>query len=130
MSESYQRLWIPGPLPGLNQLISAAKGAGGRGIAYARLKRRWTDTVILLARAAKLQPIDGPVRLMFLWVEASKRRDPDNVAAGGRKLILDGLVAAKVLPNDGWAQVESWSDTFAVSPKPGVSVSLRAVEPA
>lgn len=118
-----QRLWIPGPLPSLNDLVAAAKGAGGTGRAYARLKRDWTNTVHLLAK--RLKPMPGPVRMSFLWVEAHRRRDPDNIAAGGRKLVLDGLVAAKVLPNDGWAQIRSWVDTWAVGDTPGVHVEIQ-----
>lgn len=120
------RLWIPGKLPGMNDLIGAAKGFGGRGYGYSKLKRQWTDTIILLAKAAKLQPVKR-ARLGFLWVEESRRRDPDNIAAGGRKLILDGLVKAGVLPGDGWAVVESWADTFALGAFAGVEVSI--VEP-
>jgi hypothetical protein len=116
-------LWVPGPLPGLNELIAAAKGHGGRGYAYAKLKRSWTDTVILLARSARLKPVER-VKLHFLWCERNRKRDPDNVAAGGRKLVLDGLVAAGVLPGDGWANIVSWSDSFAVGEKPGVSVLI------
>lgn len=118
-------LFVPGPLPGLNELIAAAKGRGGRGFAYAKLKRSWTDTVILLARAAKLQPVQR-VRLSFRWQERNRRRDPDNVAAGGRKLILDGLVKAGVLPGDGWECVAGWDDEFTVAARPGVLVTLVA----
>lgn len=119
------KLWVPGPLPGLNELIGAAKSGRGKGNAYSRLKHSWTDTVILLARSARI-PKQDRVRLHFLWMERDRRRDPDNIAAGGRKLVLDGLVAAGVLPGDGWAHVVSWSDTFAVGAKPGVSVLISA----
>lgn len=121
-------LWVPGKLPGLNDLIAAAKGHGGRGWGYSKLKREWTDTVMLLAKARRL-PSFQRVRIGFLWVEQSRRRDPDNIAAGGRKLILDGLVKAGVLPEDGWAEVESWHDTFTVGSEPGVRVELAEVVP-
>ena len=116
-------LWVPGPTPGMNELIDAAKGTGGRGAAYARIKRTWTDTIVLLARAAKLEPVER-ARLVFDWFEPKRNRDPDNIAAGGRKLILDGLVKAKVLPGDGWKHVVGWSDYFEVGDKPGVLVTL------
>lgn len=115
-------LWVPGPLPGLNELIAAAKGAGGTGRAYSQLKRQWTDTVWALARSAKLHkpgPVESAVTIGFEWVERDRRRDPDNVAAGGRKLVLDGLVKAGVLAGDGWA------DSFSVGPAPGVAVTIR-----
>lgn len=107
-------LWIPGPLPGMNELIKAAKSGRGKGNAYARIKAAWTSTVWAEAKAQRLPKFPGRVVLAFRWLEADKRRDPDNVAAGGRKLVLDGLVAAGVLKGDGWRYVQSWMDSFDV----------------
>ncbi len=121
-------LWVPGPLPSMNDLIAAAKGSGGRGIAYATLKRQWTGAIAGLATRAKLPGFPGAATLEFLWSEKRRNRDPDNIAAGGRKLILDGLVTAKVLKGDGWRFVWSWTDKFVVTDgpwKPGVSVIIR-----
>lgn len=123
-------LWVPGPLPGMNELIAAAKGSGGRGAGYARLKREWTDIVQAFARAKKLPAFPGRVVMTFHWYERDKRRDPDNVAAGGRKLILDGLVAAGVLRDDGWRYIQSWTDRFDVEGVggqnlgPGVGITI------
>jgi hypothetical protein len=122
-------LWIPGPLPSLNELIAAAKGKGGRGYDYARLKRGWTDSIALLARAARLPRMER-VFIRFTWRERDKRRNPDNVAAGGRKMVLDGLVTAGVLGNDGWGEVAGWSDAFEVSQGPGVLVTFEPVSAA
>lgn len=119
-------LWVPGPLPGLNEIIAAAKGSGGRGAGYARLKRDWTEAVWAYAKSQRMPVFPGAVRLAFRWVERDRRRDPDNVAAGGRKLILDGLVRAGVLRGDGWTGVASWVDRFDVG-DPGVSVTIEAV---
>jgi hypothetical protein len=118
------RLFVPGPLPGMNETIDAAKSGRGKGNAYARLKRSWTGTVCLLARAARL-PKCNRVRMRFLWWEPNRRRDPDNIAAA-RKYVLDGLVLAGVLPNDGWDQISSWTDEFGHGPeeKPGVYVFI------
>lgn len=116
-------LWIPGQLPGMNDLIAAAKGFGGKGYGYSKLKRQWNDTVCLLAKAARL-PLVARARFAFRWLEKDRRRDPDNVAAGGRKLILDGLVSAGVLANDGWAQVAGWTDSFDLAGAPGVEVTI------
>jgi len=119
-------LWVPGPLPGLNELIAAAKGARGRGILYAALKRTWTDTVWAQAKSQRVHPFPGRVVIEFRWFERDRRRDPDNVAAGGRKLVLDGLVKAGVLKGDGWRFVQSWTDRFDVAAdRPGVAVTLH-----
>lgn len=120
-----QQLWVPGKLPGMNELIGAAKGFNGRGYAYAKLKREWTDSICVLALAARLQPV-GRARLRFTWREATRRRDPDNVCAGGRKLILDALVKADVLSDDGWDEIVGWEDRWEVGQKPGVLVEIEA----
>jgi len=120
-----QTFFVRGPLPGLNELIAAAKGAGGRGAIYAKLKAKWTNDIALQIRAARVRPVDRAY-LRFIWHEKSQKRDPDNIAAGGRKLILDSLVVAKVLADDGWGNVAGWNDAWTVSATPGVEVSIFA----
>lgn len=120
-----QRIHIPGHFPSLNELIAAAKGHGGRGIAYAKMKRQWTELVWALAKSAKLKPVQR-ARLHFVWVEKDKRRDPSNVAATGRKFCEDGLVMAGVLSGDGWAGIAGFSDDFIVDPsRHGVDITIR-----
>ena len=125
-----QELWIPGPLPSLNELIGAAKGAGGTGRAYAALKRLWGETVWAYAKKAKLTKADSPAHISFVWREKNKRRDLDNISGGGQKLILDGLVKAGVLENDGWEHVFSIEHRFQVDAKnPGVLVHISPACP-
>ena len=125
-----QELWIPGPLPGINELIGAAKGAGGTGAAYSRIKRQWGETVWAYAKKARLKRADGPVDMHFVWREKNKRRDLDNICGGGQKLILDGLVKAGVLENDGWEHVASIEHRFQVDPRnPGVLVYISPACP-
>lgn len=120
-----QELWIAGPLPGMNEMTAAAKGFGGRGYGYSKLKREWTDLVALLARAARLSPVSR-ARIHFLWLERARRRDPDNFTAG-QKFVLDGLVQAHVLPGDRWAHIAGLTHAWEVSPKPGVLVTIEAI---
>ena len=123
-----QRLWVPGRLPGLNEVIAAAKGRGGRGHAYATMKRTVGEMIWAYAKAARLCPVKR-ARLAFRWVEKDKRRDPDNVSSAGRKFVFDSLVAAGVLPGDGWAAVAGWSDEFEVGTRHGVEVTITEVSP-
>lgn len=118
-------LWIPGPMPGLNELVKAAKGFGGTGRGYSLLKSRWTDTVMLLARRERVAPFTGRVRMQYVWIERDRRRDPSNIAAGGRKLAEDGLVKAGVLAGDGWKHVAGWTDDFDVEPVAGVHITIE-----
>lgn len=125
-------LWIPGPLPGMNELLTAAKSGHGKGNAYSRLKAHWTATVWAQAKVQRVPKFSRPVVFTFEWVEGNKRRDPDNVAAGGRKLVLDGLVEAGVLPGDGWRYVQAWTDRFNVMRPglkgPGVGVTMQEMD--
>jgi len=126
------QFFVPGPLPGLNELIAAAKGSGGQGRAYSRLKRQWTETIWALAKRDRLKPFVGRATFRFEWIEKDKRRDPDNIAAGGRKLILDGLVKAGVLKGDGWRFVGIWTDSFKTTLglyRPGCLVTLSRPDP-
>lgn len=128
-----QRLWIPGPLPGLNEIIEAKGNRyhGGRS-AYTSLKKSWGQTVGLLAQSQRLQPLEGG-HFVYLWREKSKRRDPSNFTAGGRKIIEDALQETALLPNDGWKQVVSFQDFWLVDTgRPGVTVWVmgeRSTEP-
>lgn len=40
-----------------------------------------------------------PVKIYFVWNEAERRRDPDNITAA-QKFLLDELVRLKKIPND------------------------------
>lgn len=111
-------LWIPGRLPSINDLIFTKVGKRIRAQAEA------VGRVVLLAQMARLPRFES-ARFVFVWVEPDRRRDKDGVAAGGRKVVLDGLVQAGVLPGDGWDHVEGWADSFAISKDaPGARVRI------
>lgn len=118
-------LWIDGPFPGQNEIVSAAKGFRGRGYGYSKMKKEWTAKVRDEAWKAKLPCFIGPVFLRFTWVEPSRRRDKDNVAAA-KKFVLDGLVDAGVLSKDGWKQIDGFADYFGLCKKnPGCLVVIE-----
>jgi len=94
-----QYLWIPGPLPGTNEMLAACRQRRGKGSAYSQLKAKWTADIATWARNARLAKMNGTVKLELFWMEPNRKRDPDNIHAGV-KLILDGLVAAGVLADD------------------------------
>lgn len=55
--------------------------------------------------------------MKYTWYERNRRRDKDNISSFGRKVIQDGLVKAEIIKNDGWAQIEGFSDEFRVDKK-------------
>lgn len=126
--------WVSGPLPGLNEIIAAAKGSGGKGLAYSRMKAQWTETVYMLTRAARI-PRLRRVHLRLTWVHADKRHDPDNCEAG-QKFVWDGLkgppsqckAGTTVLENDGWDQNAGSEHSHKVGPKAGVWVTVTEAE--
>lgn len=116
------KLVIPGELPGLNEIIAASKQHYGT---YATMKKDYSWMVKLLARGL---PRLEQVEVVCNWYCKNRKRDPDNVAAGV-KFILDGIVAAGVLPNDGYAQVTGIIHRFYVDKSnPRVEVELKEVE--
>jgi hypothetical protein len=131
-----QHLWIPGPLPGMNEIIDLR---GQRGRRRSKTGKRWDPWNSVKSRWEKV--IQGSVQvyqvrpqekawIWFIWVERGRRRDPDNITAGGRKIILDGLVRAGVLPDDRWKQILGWKDDFAVNKiRPGVMVYIYNRDP-
>jgi Holliday junction resolvase RusA-like endonuclease len=124
-----QELWVNGPLPGMNEWISAAKRPSWSKTSYTNLKKKWTEDVWKLAKAARLKKVDGPAHISFIWREKNRRRDIDNVSAGA-KSVLDGLVKAGVLENDGWEHVFSIEHRFQVDAKnPGVLVHISQACP-
>ena len=114
-----QSLFIPGPLPGMNDYI----GKGQR-FKYNTDKKRWALTVGACIRSAKLQPVERAF-IYWKWKEKNRRRDPDNFIAIGKKFILDALTTCGVLKGDGWDHIEGFWDTWVVSDEPGVLVILE-----
>ncbi len=64
--------------------------------------------------------------MRYTWYERSRRRDKDNISAFGRKVIQDSLVRElHVLQNDGWSNIEGFSDRFRVDKaRPRVEIEI------
>lgn len=121
------KLIIPFALPGLNEYIGAERKHRQ---AAASMKRKYQDVLVLLIRKQIGRPLREPVTMHYLWVEKDRRRDHDNVSAFGRKVIQDAMVEAGVLRNDGWANIEGFSDRFLVDKKfPRVEIEIEEAVP-
>lgn len=108
-------IWIPGRLPGENEIIDAAKSGRGKNNAYSRMKHQWTDHIAALVSECNL-PAMKLIKVKFVWFESGRQRDPDNIAAGA-KFCFDGMVQAGLIPKDTRQHVIAFSHVFA---RPGV----------
>ena len=108
-----QTFRITGTLPGLNEIIAAAKVRRGAWSKYLEMKAVWGAICRDEIRQAKLTKMTSPVRITCVWHEKNKRRDPDNIRTGF-KFVGDALVQMGILANDGWAQILSIEDRFVV----------------
>lgn len=114
------KITIPGELPDMNQIIKASKMHYG---AYAKLKKENTEKVVWLAKKLpKMERID----LSITWYCKNRRKDKDNISGGGTKMILDGLVEAGVIKNDGWGEIGDISHSFKVDKlDPRIEVEIK-----
>jgi Holliday junction resolvase RusA-like endonuclease len=121
------KLEIPGRLPGLNEIIDAAKQGKGKYQPYAMMKEHYTT---MIAWLAKKLPKYEKVGLLITWHEPDRRRDPDNITAG-QKFILDGMVAAGTIPNDSQKHIKGILHRFGVDKQnPRVEVEIIDMEKA
>lgn len=123
------KLTIPGILPGLNEYIDAERSYKGKYKA-ASMKKQAQNVIGYMVKTQLRGGVrfTRPVVIHYLWIEPSRRRDKDNVAFA-KKFIQDALVEAGVLRNDGWAEIEHFTDDFAVDPKnPRVEVTIEEYE--
>jgi len=115
-----QKIWIPFPLPGLNEIIGEARK---NRFASAKQKKTYTDSLVLIC--SQLKPCLA-ANFEFIWVCKDKRKDPDNLTAG-QKYFFDALVKAKIFKNDGWKEVKSIKHRFEIGDRPGVLVFIEEV---
>jgi Holliday junction resolvase RusA-like endonuclease len=120
-----QRFIYPGRLPGQNDILKRNQNV------YIGKKKKLTGDICLLAKSAKLQVVEGPVIISMHWIEPNRRRDIDNICGAGQKFILDGLVLAKVLPDDSRRWVRGLVHRFPEPNKanPRVIVEIEEAEP-
>lgn len=121
------KLTIWGQLPGLNEFINENRRNYHAG---AKLKKETQYLVVTAARKClKRWRAERPVWMHYTWIEPNRKRDKDNIAAGGRKIIQDALVEAGYLKNDGWNDIAGFSDEFRIDRKdPRIEVDIEEVE--
>lgn len=129
------RFWVPGPLPGLNEMIDAAKGCGGRGLGYSAMKAKWTGDIVMHILASRVPKGLKRIACEFQWVSVNRQHDPDNIEAA-QKFVWDALCppgkgkpGAGIIPNDGWDENAGSRHFHTIGPRAGVWVTVVPVEP-
>jgi Holliday junction resolvase RusA-like endonuclease len=116
---------IPGRLPGMNDIIEAAKKGRGKYQPYNIMKEQYTETIMW---HAKKLPKFGKVNISITWYEKDARRDIDNIM-GGQKFIMDSLVKIGTIKDDSQKYVKSINHQFEIDRKnPRIEILVEEVE--
>lgn len=126
MSNNEQSFFINDTLPSMNDIIAACHSKY-RG-KYNNMKKKCAERIRFSMTEACIKPISHAV-IEFIWIEPNKRRDPDNVCAGGRKFILDTIVSCGILKDDSAKYVMGFKDDWGYDKSaPGVQVTIKEIK--
>lgn len=92
----------------------------------AKVKKEETEYVYWVCKEQGLKQAKKPVQLNFYWYVVNQKKDPDNISFS-KKFIIDGLVTAGVLKNDGMKQVIGFEDHFILDKLEQVTVEIIEV---
>jgi Holliday junction resolvase RusA-like endonuclease len=115
--------FIPGEFTQLNDYIDSERGNkyGAAGIKSAETLRAYA------ACDGLPTPSSYPVAVTLTWFREDRRTDPDNIAFAV-KFVLDGLVQAGVLRDDGMDEIDSITHRYRIDKtSPGVEVAIAVV---
>src|SRR6056297_1866849 len=116
-------LVIPGELPTMNTIINKSKTHWSE---YKKMKDSQDAIIQYYAEQQRIKFFEAVI-LNITYYRKDKRTDPDNIAAA-KKFIIDGLVSAGVLEDDGWAVVKGFNETWEVDREnPRVEIELLEV---
>lgn len=120
------KLTVYGTLPGLNEIINENRRNYHAG---AKLKKESQYLVTVWAKKTLGRwQAKAPVVMHYKWFEPNRKRDKDNICAGGRKIIQDALVQNGNLKGDGWHDIQGFTDEFFVDKKdPRIEVDIEEV---
>ena len=113
---------IPLKLPSLNDYIRVCRGNKYLANKYkARIEREISYFL------TKMPRYSNPIKIHFIWVEANKKRDLDNICFA-KKFILDAMVKSKKLKDDNRKCVCAFTDSFKYSNKNKVILEIMEVK--
>lgn len=89
---------VPGIPPSNNQYIGRKNYHE-----YQRTKKMWAERIALCCRPKPQKPLPRAVVILTYYFPDRRRRDPDNYSG---KMILDGLVRAKIIEDDSFEKID------------------------
>ena len=111
-------------MPSLNDYIRICRA---NRFAAAGLKKETEEEIIESIK--DLPRFEEPVEINFLWTEANKRRDYDNIAFA-KKFVLDALVKSGKLQNDDRKHVTGFSDDFRTGDEYSCTITIKTAKKA
>lgn len=113
-----------GKFPNLNDYVKACRSGYRAG---ATMIESIEDKIIKQLLTQLDKPLRYPIRLNYLFIEPTNRRDKDNICALFVKCFQDSLVRAGFLPDDSWKYIDNWYCDFAVD-KDNPHIEVRIME--
>ena len=116
---------IPGKFGTLNDFIDKNRRGKGRWNSGNNMKQLDQQAISFYLPRVKFKKIF----LEYHYFEPNARRDKDNVSGYFHKVFQDALVHKGIIENDGWRNVEGWTDIFSIDPKnPRIEIMIREVK--
>lgn len=100
-------------LSSMNKVIQANRSNRYVG---AKIKKKNTELVAWSCKAQKIKSFKKKINLNITFYCKDRRTDKDNIIST-TKFILDGLVEAGVIPNDGWNEIGNLNYNFKIDKK-------------
>lgn len=121
------KIVVPGKFGTLNEFIDANRRGRGNWNKGNDMKRN--DQRVVYHYLPRGVRFDKRVFLEYHFFEPSARRDKDNVSGYFHKIFQDALVQKGIIRNDGWKDIEGWTDRFDIDRKnPRIEITIREVE--
>ena len=120
---------IPKELTDLNSYINAERR---HRMQAANIKKRETNICIVYLKQAVNKGFEighdqYPLHVIFRWYAKDGRKDLDNIAYA-KKYIMDAMQKVKLIENDGYKQVQRYTDIYLVDKeKPRVEIEIRSM---
>lgn len=120
------QLVLKSSLIGLNEYINLCRR--NRYEAAEKKKEIENRLIIEILQQSRGKKINQQAKFHFCWYIRNKMQDPDNICFA-KKFILDSIVKARLMKNDGWNEVKGFQDDFFIDKEnPRVEVKIEEVE--